>query len=233
MKVAFVSGNSKGIGRSITLRLISKGYLVPIHYRSSEKEARELKEYILKTYQIELPTIRADLMIIDEVKRLSNFIAENYGFIDVLVNNVGDYLYKNILELSIEEWNYIINSNLNTAFNLTQSLLSFIKRRIVFMGFAGTDKVKAYPFTTAYNVAKTGLLIYAKSLAKMLASKNITVNVIGVGVAENSVTKPINEIPMKRTAKLEEICDLLEFLISERADYITGQLIEISGGWKL
>lgn len=101
------------------------------------------------------------------------------------------------------------------------------------MGFAGTDKVKAYPFTTAYNVAKTGLLIYAKSLAKMLASKNITVNVIGVGVAENSITKPINEIPMKRTAKLEEICDLLEFLISEKADYITGQLIEISGAWKL
>ncbi|MFN4219955.1 MAG: SDR family oxidoreductase [bacterium] len=233
MRVAFVSGNVKGIGKAITLRLLKMGYVVPIHYRNSYQEALDLREFIKNEYKIEVPLYKADLTKEDEVTKILEEMIKIFPSVDTLVNNVGDYMYKNLLELTFEEWKYIIDSNLNTAFLITSNFLKYVRRRIIFIGFAGSYQVKAYPYTTAYNIAKTGLLIYAKSLAKLLADRNITVNVVGVGVAENSVTKPIEEIPMKRTATLEEICDLVEFLVSPRSDYITGQLVEIAGGWKL
>ncbi|MCS7164960.1 MAG: SDR family oxidoreductase [Candidatus Calescibacterium sp.] len=232
-RFAFVSGNVRGIGRDLTLRLIEMGYIVPIHYRNSQQEAYNFKEEIREKYMIDVPIFKADITDEKQVINLTKSIIQEYKEIDVLVNNVGDYLYKSILDITLDEWNYIINSNLTTSFLLTQNFLPYIRRRIIFVGFAGTDKVKAYPYTTAYNIAKTGVLIYAKSLAKVLANKGITVNVMGIGIAENSITKPIEEIPMRRTAYLREISDLFEFLVSDKADYITGQLIEIAGGWKL
>jgi 3-oxoacyl-[acyl-carrier protein] reductase len=135
------------------------------------------------------------------------------------------------LEVSYEEFRYIIDSNLMTAFLLTQGFLDYIQESIIFMGFVGSNNIRANVNTTAYNIAKTGVLIYAKSLAKLLAHKNINANVIGLGVAENSITKPINEIPFKRTATFQEINNLVEFLLNNK--YITGQLIELAGGWLL
>ncbi|MEN3014706.1 MAG: SDR family oxidoreductase [bacterium] len=231
MKVALVTGNVKGIGRAVTLKLLNLGYIVPVHYNTSHSEAVEFSEIIKRDFNIQVPVIKANIMDSVEVDNMVNLIVGKFGWVDILVNNVGDYLYKDIRQVSFEEWKYIIDSNLNSCFLLTQRMLGYIRRRLIFIGFAGTDKVMAYPFTTAYNIAKTGVLIYAKSLAKLLAKEGITVNVIGVGVAENSITKPISEIPMGRTARLDEICSVVEFLIN--ADYITGQLIEVSGGWKL
>lgn len=231
-KVAFVSGNVKGIGKAMTIKLIEMGYIVPIHYRKSEDSAIELKKEIEKRYRLEVPVYRADITNPKEIETLKELILKDFNDIDILINNVGDYLYKNLLDLSFEEWKYILDSNLNSAFLLTQSFLNYIKRRIIFLGFAGVN-IRAYPFTTAYNIAKAGILIYAKSLAKLLAKKGITVNVISVGVAENSVTKPINEIPMGRLARMEEICSVLEFFINQDSDYITGQVVEVSGGWNL
>ncbi|MCS7243569.1 MAG: SDR family oxidoreductase [Candidatus Calescibacterium sp.] len=232
-KFAFVSGNAKGIGKAITIRLIEKGYFVPIHYRKSEEQALVFKREIKEKYSIDVPLYKADLLDYNQVIDLIREVTNRNKVIDVIVNNVGDYLYKSILETSFDEWKYIIDSNLNTSFLLTSAFLPYIKRRIVFLGFAGTNMIKASPYTTAYDISKVGVLIYAKSLAKLLAKKGITVNVIGVGVAENSVTKPLKEIPMGRTALLTEICDAFEFLISDKSDYITGQLIEVAGGWKL
>jgi len=233
MKVAIVSGNVKGIGKKITLSLLEEGYFVPIHYRKSKNEALKFFEEIKQKYNIKLDLLEGDLTNYNQTTKLIKEIKEKYKEIDILINNVGDYLYKNILETSFDEWKYIIDSNLNSAFLLTNNLIDIIKRRIIFMSFAGVCNLKAAPFTTAYSIAKLGIVIYAKSLAKILAEKGITVNVLGIGVAENSITKPIEEIPMKRTAKLDEIADIIKFLISNKADYITGQFIEIAGGWRL
>ncbi|MCS6954748.1 MAG: SDR family oxidoreductase [Candidatus Calescibacterium sp.] len=232
-KFAFVSGNAKGIGKAITIRLIEKGYFVPIHYRKSEEQALAFKREIKEKYSLDVPIYKADLLDDKQTIELVSEITIKNKVIDVIVNNVGDYLYKSILETNFYEWKYIIDSNLNTSFLLTSAFLPYIKRRIVFLGFAGTNMIKASPYTTAYDISKVGVLIYAKSLAKLLAKKGITVNVIGVGVAENSVTQPVKEIPMGRTATLNEICDVFEFIISDKSDYITGQLIEVAGGWKL
>jgi len=233
MKVAIVSGNVKGIGKNITLSLLEEGYFVPIHYRKSEDEALIFRQEVKNKYNIELDLFKADLNNYEEALRFIEYVKKRYGKVEVLVNNVGDYLYKNLLEVSFEEWKYIIDSNLNSAFLLTNNLVSCISKRIIFIGFAGVSSLKSSPFTTAYTIAKIGIIVYAKSLAKLLAEKGITVNVVSIGVAENSITKPLNEIPMKRTASLDEISYVVKFLINDKSDYITGQVIEVSGGWRI
>jgi 3-oxoacyl-[acyl-carrier protein] reductase len=231
MKTAFVSGNVKGIGKHITFKLIELGFYVPIHYNKSQELAINLQNEIKEKYNIKVDLFKADLTDYNQTKNLIDCFIKKYQKVDVLINNVGDYLYKNLLEVSYEEFRYIIDSNLMTAFLLTQGFLDYIQESIIFMGFVGSNNIRANVNTTAYNIAKTGVLIYAKSLAKLLAHKNINVNVIGLGVAENSITKPINEIPFKRTATFQEINNLVEFLLNNR--YITGQLIELAGGWLL
>ena len=231
MRVAFVSGNVKGIGKNITLKLIEMGFYVPIHYNKSYDLAIEFRNELKDKYNLEVELYCADITDPKRVKEVVEDFINKYGKLDVLVNNVGDYLYKNLLEVTYEEFRYIIESNLMSAFILTQSFLEHIRESIIFMGFVGTNNIRSNVNTTAYNIAKTGVLIYAKSLAKLLANKNINVNVIGLGVAENSITKPINEIPFKRVATYQEINNLVEFLINNK--YITGQLIELAGGWLL
>jgi len=231
MKTAFVSGNVKGIGKHITFKLIELGFYVPIHYNKSQELAINLQNEIKEKYNIKVDLFKADLTDYNQTKNLIDCFIKKYQKVDVLINNVGDYLYKNLLEVSYEEFRYIIDSNLMTAFVLTQGFLDYIQESIIFMGFVGSNNIRANVNTTAYNIAKTGVLIYAKSLAKLLAHKNINVNVIGLGVAENSITKPINEIPFKRTATFQEINNLVEFLLNNK--YITGQLIELAGGWLL
>lgn len=231
MKTAFVSGNVKGIGKHITFKLIELGFYVPIHYNKSQELAINLQNEIKEKYNIKVDLFKADLTDYNQTKNLIDCFIKKYQKLDVLINNVGDYLYKNLLEVSYEEFKYIIDSNLMTAFLLTQGFLNYIQESIIFMGFVGSNSIRANVNTTAYNIAKTGVLIYAKSLAKLLAPKNINVNVIGLGVAENSITKPINEIPFKRTATFQEINNLVEFLLNNK--YITGQLIELAGGWLL
>jgi 3-oxoacyl-[acyl-carrier protein] reductase len=231
MKTAFVSGNVRGIGKHITFKLIELGFYVPIHYNKSQELAINLQNEIKEKYNIKVDLFKADLTDYNQTKNLIDCFIKKYQKVDVLINNVGDYLYKNLLEVSYEEFRYIIDSNLMTAFLLTQGFLDYIQESIIFMGFVGSNNIRANVNTTAYNIAKTGVLIYAKSLAKLLAHKNINVNVIGLGVAENSITKPINEIPFKRTATFQEINNLVEFLLNNK--YITGQLIELAGGWLL
>jgi NAD(P)-dependent dehydrogenase (short-subunit alcohol dehydrogenase family) len=231
MKTAFVSGNVKGIGKHITFKLIELGFYVPIHYNKSQELAVNLQNEIKEKYNINVDLFKADLTDYNQTKNLIDCFIKKYQKVDVLINNVGDYLYKDLLEVSYEEFRYIIDSNLMTAFALTQGFLDYIQESIIFMGFVGSNNIRANVNTTAYNIAKTGVLIYAKSLAKLLAYKNINVNVIGLGVAENSITKPINEIPFKRTATFQEINNLVEFLLNNK--YITGQLIELAGGWLL
>jgi 3-oxoacyl-[acyl-carrier protein] reductase len=231
MKTAFVSGNVRGIGKHITFKLIELGFYVPIHYNKSQELAINLQNEIKEKYNIKVDLFKADLTDYNQTKNLIDCFIKKYQKLDVLINNVGDYLYKSLLEVSYEEFRYIIDSNLMTAFVLTQGFLDYIQESIIFMGFVGSNNIRANVNTTAYNIAKTGVLIYAKSLAKLLAHKNINVNVIGLGVAENSITKPINEIPFKRTATFQEINNLVEFLLNNK--YITGQLIELAGGWLL
>ncbi len=234
MKRALVTGSAKGIGRAILLALAREGLDVAVHYRTSEAEA-EATRRAAEALGVKAVKLRADLTRPEEVEALVEGVKEALGGIDVLVNNVGDYLYKPIEEVSPEEWRHILDSNLTATFLVTQKVLPLMLGqgfgRIINLGYAGSGNLLARPHITPYVIAKTGVILYTKALAKRLAGRGITANVVAPGVAENSVSKPLHEIPMGRTALLEEVARVVVFLIRE--PYLTGQVLEVAGGWNL
>ncbi|GIW25557.1 bifunctional dihydropteridine reductase/dihydrofolate reductase TmpR [Meiothermus sp.] len=235
-RVALVTGSAKGIGRAILLALAEKGFDVAVHYRYSQTEAERTCQEALER-GVRAIKVAADVTQVQEAQRLIQTVAEQLGGLHVLVNNVGDYLKKPIDQTTPEEWHALLDSNLNAPFYLTQAALPYLSAtgygRVVNIGFAGAQHLLARPGITPYVIAKTGLIIYSKSLAQRLATKGVTVNVVSPGVAENSVSKPLEEIPMGRLAQLEELARAVLFFVDEANGYLTGQVLEVSGGWNL
>ncbi|WP_105317758.1 bifunctional dihydropteridine reductase/dihydrofolate reductase TmpR [Thermus tenuipuniceus] len=234
MRVALVTGSAKGIGRAILLALAKEGFHVAVHYRTSEGLA-EATRLEAEASGVKAIKVRADLTREEEVLALVEEVRYHLGGIGVLVNNVGDYLYKPIEEVSLEEWRWILDSNLTSTFLLTQRVLPLMVAqgygRIVNLGYAGAHNLLSRPHITPYAIAKTGVILYTKAIAKRFAGAGITANVVAPGVAENSISQPLQEIPMARLALLEEIARAVLFFVRE--PYVTGQVLEVAGGWNL
>ncbi len=235
-RAALVTGAARGIGRAMAERLAAGGFDLALHYRSSQQQARRLAAELRRRGRRAV-LVRGDLTEAPAAAAVVVKAARLLGGLSVVVNNVGDYLYKPVDELAAEEWRRIIDSNLNSAFYVTQAALPHLRAagrgRIIFIGYAGAGKAEAKPHITPYFIAKSGLVLYAKALAERLAAEGVTVNVVAPGVAENSLTKPLAEIPMGRPAYMRELAAAVMYFISEEADYVTGQVIEVAGGWNL
>jgi NAD(P)-dependent dehydrogenase (short-subunit alcohol dehydrogenase family) len=235
-RVALVTGSARGIGRAILLALAEKGFDVAVHYLSSEAEAEQTRQDAEKL-GVQAIKVVADVTRAQPAQNLIHTVAEQLGGLQILVNNVGDYLKKPIDQLSPQEWHRMLDSNLNAPFYLTQTALPYLSEtgygRVVNIGFAGAQNLLACSATTPYVIAKTGLIIYSKSLAKHLAARGVTVNVVSPGVAENSISRPLDEIPIGRLAGLEEVARAVLFFVDEDSGYLTGQVVEVSGGWNL
>ena len=235
-RAALVTGAARGIGRAVALGLAERGFDVAVHYRSRRAEARELAAAVRRTGRRAV-TVSGDLTDPEAARAAVEAAVRGLGGLAVVVNNVGDYLYKPIEEVTPDEWRAVLDSNLNTAFHVTQAALPHLIAggwgRVVFLGYAGAGQTVAKPHITPYFVAKTGVVLYAKALAARLAPHGVTVNVVAPGVAENSVTQPLGEIPMGRVAYLEELVEAVGYFVSEAADYVTGQVLEVAGGWNL
>lgn len=235
-RVALVTGSARGIGRAIVLALAEKGFDVAVHYQSSQTAAEQTRQEAEKR-GVRAIKVAADVTQVQEAQQLIRVVAEQLGGLQVLVNNVGDYLKKPIDQTTPEEWHSMLDSNLNAPFYLTQAALPYLSRtgygRVINIGFAGAQNLLARSGITPYVIAKTGLIIYSKSLAQRMAAQGVTVNVISPGVAENSISKPVDEIPMGRLAYLEELARAVLFFVDEANGYLTGQVVEVSGGWNL
>lgn len=238
IKKALVTGSASGIGRAIALDLASKGFDVAFHYnRSADAANQAAKE--AATCGVKSIALQADVTKPEQAQSLVEKAAAELGGLSVVVNNVGNYLEKTTSEISIEEWHQMLDSNLNATFYVTQAAIPYFKivgwGRIVNFAFASAQNVIAGEVETAYRIAKTGIIIYTKSLAKELIKYNITANIVSPGVAENSVgleeTIPI--MPAKRPATLQDISNAVCFFISPEASYITEQVMEVAGGWRL
>jgi len=238
LKKALVTGSAVGIGRAIALHLASQGFDVAFHYKNSAEAAQKASQEAA-TYGVKSIVLQADLTKADRAKSLVENAAEQLGGLSVVINNVGNYLEKAIEQISIEEWHQMLDSNLNATFYVTQTAIPYLKAagsgRIVNFAFASAQHLIAGDEQTAYRIAKTGIIIYTKSLGKELAKNKITANIVAPGVAENSVglDETIPLLPHKRPATLKEICHAVDFFLSPESDYITGQIMEIAGGWRL
>jgi len=241
-RVVLVTGGGAGIGRAISLALGRAGASVTVNYLSrrgpAEAVAREIRACGSRA-----AIVRADVSSPKGAARAVETAVREFGRLDILVNNVGDFLHKPLLDMAPEEWREIIQNNLDSAFYCSIQAVPYMKKqnwgRIVNLGVAGCDNMRAFPNTAAYNVAKTGVLILAKSLAREVASFGITVNVVAPGLidtgalARRTMKRFEASLPMKRAGTPDEVAGVVLFLIGDLASYITGSCITVSGGWLL
>ena len=233
---ALVTGSARGIGRALVLALAEDGYDVAVHYRTSAERAADVAREAA-AHGVRTVALRADVTVEREARALVESAHRELGRLDVLVNNVGNYHHGPLDELDAGTWHAMFDSNLHATFYTCQSAVPILRRqgggRIVNIGYAGAELVKARPGIVAYAAAKTGVILYSKALARSEAAAGITVNVVSPGVMENSVTQPTTEIPMGRAGRLDELVAALRYLLSPGAAYVTGTTLEVAGGWNL
>lgn len=238
-KVALVTGGARGIGREISLELARLGTKLAVNYRSSSSEAESLAEEI-KQIGSECLTIQADVSKKDQARGLVKQVIDHYGQLDILVNNAGITKDKTLKKLTDDDWEDVINTNLNSVYyTVSAALPTMLERqygRIVnissFVGQAGNFG------QTNYAASKGGIIAFTKSAAQEVAKNNITVNAIAPGFTETDMLSQVpdnireqilSKIPMRRFGKPNEIARAVVFLAAD-GDYITGQQINVNGG---
>jgi 3-oxoacyl-[acyl-carrier protein] reductase len=230
-KTALVTGAARGIGRAITLALAQDGFDVAIHYQQSQSDAEETATLVRASGQQAL-VLQADLTDATQATQLVLEAAVRLNGLGVLVNNVGNYIKKPLLDLEIAEWHEMLDSNLNASYYTMRAAVPLMREaggRIINLGFAGSDNLVARPAIVPYQIAKTGLIILTKAIAKSEAPQ-ITANIVAPGVIETSVSKP-SDIPAGRYGQVGEIAAAVLYFVHN--PYITGQTLEVAGGWNL
>lgn len=233
---ALVTGSATGIGRGIALALAREGHDVAVHYRRSAEEA-EATGAEAESYGVRAIVLQADLDDRGAARSLVHEAYERLGRLSVLVNNVGNYLYKPLGEVTDDEWDDVLATNLSATFATCQAAIPLLRKagggRIVNLGYAGSQSLVARPNLAAYAIAKTGVVLLTKAIARDEAANGITANVVAPGVIENSATKPLHEIPAGREGRTDEVAAAVLYFVSPEAAYVTGQVLEVSGGWNV
>jgi NAD(P)-dependent dehydrogenase (short-subunit alcohol dehydrogenase family) len=236
LKTALVTGSAKGIGRGIALELARNGYDIAIHYRNSREQAETFK-LELQTLGVNALVLQADVTQALEAEQLVQDAATGLGGLGVLVNNVGDYIRKPLSDLELEDWHAMMDTNLNATFYTCRAAIPLMRNqhfgRIINIGFAGAQNLVSRATITPYAIAKTGVLLLTKAIAKSEAEHGITANVVAPGVIENSISQPLEQIPMKRLGTTLEVAQAVLFYLQETSNYITGQTLEVAGAWNL
>lgn len=241
-RVALVTGSARRLGRALAEHLASRGASVAVHYKASHDEAEALVAALRARHpDAAFQTFRADLAQRDEVVELARQVAGALGPIDVLVNNVGHYVPKGILDVDPREWDETLRVNLDAVFHLTRAVVdaSIAQRRgfgrVVNVGHAGSDEVLARPASSAYHVSKTALALLTRTFADACGPHGITVNLLNPGVLDISVDLPVTaeDIPLRRLGTVEDVVAGLAFLTSPDANYVTGATLDVCGGYGL
>ena len=239
MKFALVTGASRGIGRAVALKLSEMGYHILINYLSNEEGAKNTEEAILKNGGTSA-LMKFNVSDREEVELALNswHKANPEEYIEVLVNNAGIRKDNLMIWMETEEWQSVIDTNLNGMFYVTRPLIKnmLVKRFGRIINIVSLSGIKGLPGQTNYSAAKGGVIAATKALALEVAKKGITVNAVAPGFIVSDMTAGLDEsllkkqVPMERFGKPEEVASLVGFLSSKEASYITGEVISINGG---
>ena len=242
-RVALITGSSRGIGKEIALTLAQNGADVIVNYISHEKEAQNVVSRICALGR-KCIAVQADVTKELEIKNLVEKSYKEFNKIDILVNNVGGYSINTLQNTSLEEWHHIQETNLTSVFLLCKEVVPEMRKsrygRIVNIALAGVESQRAFTKIPTHAIAKSGVLMLSKSMAKQEAQYGITVNTVSPGYintgnnfGDEEKQKLQQRIPAGRIGEPSDVARTVLFLISDDADYITGANIEVSGGWGL
>jgi 3-oxoacyl-[acyl-carrier protein] reductase len=239
-RVALITGGAKGIGRGIALDLAAQNWKIAICYRTSEADAQKTALAITERGGQAL-AIRCDVSDPVAAKSLADQVEQKWGQIDVLINGAGPYHRINLFEETVEGWNEMFDGNLHPIFYLAKAVAPGMKARksghIITFSMANADQMISQPDVTAHYIAKAGVLILTRTLAKLLAPHGITVNAVSPGFIDSGSAPPeelagmTKRIPAGYIGTVDDTVAAVRYLLSEDARYVNGANIQISGAW--
>jgi glucose 1-dehydrogenase len=247
-KVALVTGSSQGIGQAIAIRLAQEGASIVINYRSHPEGADEtlakVKELGGKCHCLDGITVKADTGTVAEVKRMVAESIAHFGQLDILVNNAGIERHADFWEATEADYDAVLNVNLKGVFFATQTFVQHLmatKRSGKVINISSVHEELPFPHFTSYCASKGGLRMMTRNLGVELAPYGITINNVAPGAIETPInTKLLNDpeklgallqnIPMGRLGKSEDVAGMVAFLASSDADYVTGSTFVVDGG---
>jgi 3-oxoacyl-[acyl-carrier protein] reductase len=240
-RIAIVTGASRGIGEAIALKLAEHGANVAFTYLSSEEKAIAL-ENKLKGFGVKAKAYKSNAGVYAECEALVNDVTKEFGTIDICVNNAGISKDNLLLRLTPEQWDEVMDINLKSVFNMTKQVIRPMMKakKGSIINMSSIVGVSGNAGQSSYAASKAGILGFTKSVAKELGSRNIRCNAIAPGFVETDMThylkdgdgakKFLENIPLGRFGRTEEIADITLFLASDMSSYITGQVISACGG---
>jgi 3-oxoacyl-[acyl-carrier protein] reductase len=239
-KSAIVTGGSRGIGRAIVKELAGRGAQVAFSYSAN----REMADGLLAELESGLGNALAFQTDVTDAKAAEKMVQEvkaAFGSVDFLVNNAGITRDNLIMRMSEADWDAVIDTNLKGVFNVTKPAVAIMvrQRKGAILNISSISGVVGMAGQTNYSASKAGLIGFTKALAKEVAKRNVTVNALALGLIETDMTgalseeyrrKMIDSIPLGRYGSVNEVAEIAAFLLSDSAQYITGQVIQADGG---
>jgi len=238
-----VTGASRGIGKEIALTLGRAGYRVAVAYRTNRIEAQRVVNTLLDL-GVEALAVATDVGDPGRARELTEAGVRHFGRLDVLVNGVGEFLWRPVVDLPVEEWHAILVSNLYSVFYVSKQALPIMRRqhwgRIINLGAVGAERGFGQAKISAYSAAKAGVVAFTRALALEEARYGITVNMVnppiiderGMSLEEAERVADVR-FPVGRPATAQDVAQAVRFFASEEAAFITGQVLNVSGGWML
>ena len=241
-KVAVVTGGSRGIGRAIIMALAEPNLTVVFnHFDPPEDGAADETIKMVREKGCEIEGVRLDVSNHQAVQEFINGVVERHGRIDILVNNAGITRDTLLMRMKEADWDAVLAVNLKSVFNCTQAAVRFMTKqrygRVV--NIASVVGAMGNAGQANYAASKAGIMGFTKSVAREVASRNVTVNAVAPGFIETEMTAKLSDkvkeaflvqIPLGRAGQPEDVAQLVKFLVSEDASYITGQIIHLNGG---
>ena len=239
-KLALITGGTRGIGKQIALTFAKDGYDIAINYRTENDDLKNIKKEI-EANNVKCFSVQGDVTKFEDCEKFVKQIVEEFGKIDVLVNNAGITRDTLLMRMKEEDFRQVIDTNLIGTFNVTKNVISYMMKakngRII--NISSVVGISGNAGQTNYAASKAGIIGFTKSLAKEVASRNITVNAVAPGFVDTQMTSVLKDdikeeiakkIPLKRMGTPQDVANVVKFLASSDSSYITGQVIHVDGG---
>lgn len=242
-KTALITGGATGLGKKTAFQLAEQGYQLAINYRNSNKEAFLLSKELEEKFGNKTICIQGDVANQLDCIQIVETVLSELPSIDVVIHNAGPYVRerKKMTEYSVDEWNYLINGNLNAVFYLSKAVIPIMRERqwgrIITMGFERVETTPGWIYRSAFAAAKSGLASLTRTIAIEEAANGITANMVCPGdIISHWKEKCIDDavlsenVPVGRQGTGEDISRVISFLVDEKSDFITGSVIPVTGG---